>query len=130
MTEYEKALMKNATIRVLQKKSEAGTITAKEMTKLAGEYGKVAGEIMRQQLLEEFPNGSVPEEDVRKIISPILMQNHKFVSEIAAAYQNELYRKAGAGLKATISEYNKYREDEIVKDISQRSFANELVGES
>lgn len=125
--EYRKALMANVTIRKLSQKAEKGTLSAGELGRMAAEYGKVAGECIRDQLLEEFPNGNVSEDDVRRIISPILKQNHKFVSEIAAAYQNELYQKAGVGLKATIPEYNKYREDELVKEISQRSFTDELA---
>lgn len=128
--DYKKALMANVKIRRLSQKAEKGTLTARELNMLAAEYGKIAGECIRDQLLVEFPNGHVSEEDARRIISPILKQNHKFVSEIAAAYQNELYKKAGVGLKATIPEYNKYREDEIVKEISKRSFADELVGET
>lgn len=126
--EYRKALMANVTIRKLSQKLESGKMTAKEMNKLASEYGKVAGECIRDQLLEEYPNGNVQEADVRRIISPILKQNHKYISEVAAAYQNNQYRKAGVGLKATIPVYNQYREDELVKDISQRSFLDGMEG--
>lgn len=125
--EYRKALMGNVTIRKLSEKAKNGTLTAKELGRMAAEYGKTAGECIRDQLMEEFPNGNAPEDGVRRIVSPILKQNHKFVSEIAAAYQNEMYRKAGVGLKAAIPEYNKHREDELVKEISQRSFADEMA---
>lgn len=126
--EYKKALMASVMIRKLSQKLKNGTLTAREMNKLASEYGKIAGECIRDQLLEEYPNGNVQEADVRRIISPILKQKHRFISEIAAAYQNDQYRKAGVGLRATSPEYNQYREDELVKDISRRSFADGLEG--
>lgn len=126
--EYSKALMASVTIRRLSQKAEAGALTAKELYRLAGEYGRIAGECMRDQLIKEYPNGHVSEEDVRRIISPILKQSYRYVCEIAVAYQNGQYRKGGIGLKAVIPEYNTFREDELVKDISQRSFKDELEG--
>ena len=44
------------------------------------------------------------------------------------ACQNEQYRKAGVGLKAVMPDYNLRREDELVRNLSQRSFADELDG--
>jgi len=125
--DYSKALMANVTIRKLSQKAENGTLTAGELNRLCGEYGKVAGRCMYDQLLEEYPNGRVSEEDVRRIISPILRQSHRYISEIAAAYQNRKYKNAGVGLKAAFPEYNLYREDELVREISQRSFEDGMA---
>ena len=77
---------------------------------------------MYDQLLKEYPNGHVSEEDVRRIISPILKQSHRYISEIAVSYLNRKYKNAGVGLKATFAEYSLFREDELVREISQRSF--------
>lgn len=128
MTDYEKALMASSTIRSLGKKLKTGTITSREMNRLVGEYGKIAGKQISTQLLSEFPNGQVPEDEVRRVISPILKQSHKFVSELTAAYLNLQYEKTGTGLKAVVQDYNISREDEMVKEISRRSFADELEG--
>lgn len=128
MTEYGKMLMGNATIRVLRQRAEAGTITAKEMNKLSGEYGKAAGKCIEERLLEEYPNGHVSEDDIRKVISPILKEMHAMVSGAVALLLNTQYEKAGIGIKATIPDYNIKRENELVRDLSQRSFKDELEG--
>lgn len=125
--EYKKALMASVTIRKLSQKAEDGALTARELNRLCEEYGKVAGSCMYDQLLEEYPNGRVSEEDVRRIISPILKQGHRYISEITAAYQNKKYKKAGVGLKAVFPEYNLNREDELVREISQRSFEDGMA---
>ena len=39
---------------------------------------------------------------------------------------NAQYEKAGIGIKAVVPEYNVQWEDELVKDLSQRSFEDEL----
>lgn len=120
--EYEKAVAASVTIRRLSQKLNGGELNAVEMNKLAAEYGRIAGECISNKLYEEYPTGQILEEDVRRIVSPILKQNHKFISEITAKYQNRQYRNAGVGIKTIIPEYNSYRENELVKDISKRSF--------
>lgn len=126
MTEYGKALMKNPTIRKLGQKVGHGTITAAEMNCLCGEYGKIAGRCIGDQLLAEYPNGQASEDDVRVIASPVLREMHKFISEITVEMINAQYEKAGIGIKAVVPEYNVQWEDELVKDLSQRSFEDEL----
>lgn len=128
MTEYGKMLMGSATIRVLKKKAEAGTITAKEMNKLCGEYGKVAGACAANALREKFPNGQITEENVRAIISPIRKQCFSLVCEATAMMVNQQYKKAGVGIKAVNPEYSIRREDEMVREISRRSFEDGLFG--
>lgn len=125
--EYKEALRLDKTIERIRSKLEAGTATHKELSRLASIAGQIAGECMANRLREEFPNGQVSEEDVRRIISPILKQNHKFVTEMSTIFQNNRYKKAGIGFKSVPPEYNKRREDELVADISRRSFENGLA---
>ena len=122
MTEYGKMLIGNATIRVLKKRAENGTISSKEMNRLVEEYGEVAGKCIAQLVRKEFPGGKIPETDVRRIVSPILRQCQKLVAEAVNIRLDLQYAKAGVGLKATIPEYNTKMEDELVKEISMRSF--------
>lgn len=126
MTEYGKALMKNPTIRKLGQKVDSGTITAAEMNRLCGEYGKMAGRCIGDQLLAEYPNGHVSEDDVRVVVSPVLRQMHKLISEVTMKMINAQYEKAGIGIKAVVPEYNVQRENELVKELSRRSFEDEL----
>ena len=126
--DYSKALMSSVTIRKLSQKADSGKLTSKELNRLAAEYGRIAGECIRDQLVEEYPNGHVSEEDVRRIVSPILRQNHKYVSAFASMFLDAQYRKEGVGLKAVVPDYDLRREDDLVKEISQRSFIDELEG--
>lgn len=128
MTEYENAMQADKNIQALRKKIAEEKAGIKELNKLASLAGKLMGICATRQLQEEFPDGHASKEDVRKIISPILRKNHQFVSEMAAAVQNAQYKRAGVGLKATIPEYNLSRENDLIEDIVQRSFADELDG--
>lgn len=122
MNEYEKSIMKSATIRKLMQKAEAGTIAAKEMNRLVSEYGRVAGACVAFQLRAEYPDGSIPEADVQSIIAPVIKQMHRMVVETVALMINAQYREAGIGLKAVIPEYDASRIGEMAKAISRRSF--------
>ena len=122
MTEYEKALQNDPTVKAMKKKLEDGTANSKDLDRLSAAAGVIAGECMVSRLKEEFPNGRISKDDVRRIISPIMKQNYGFVSEMAVLLQTAQYRKAGIGLKAVLPDYNTDREDELVAEISDRSF--------
>lgn len=128
MTEYGKALMTNATIRKLRQKAENETITSTELNRLVGEYGKVAGSCVAKALRAEYPNGQIEEEDVRRIISPIRKQCHALVNEVTAMVLNAQYKKSGVGIKAANPEYSIQRENEMVKELSRRSFEDGFFG--
>jgi len=128
MTRYGNALKTDARIQKIQKKIEGGSSSFKDLDSLAAAAGIIAGECMAEQLREEYPDGQVPENEVRRIISPIMKENFKFVTEMAAAVQTAQYKKAGIGLKAVIPEYDTGREDELVKEISERSYEDGFFG--
>ena len=127
MTEYKDAVRTDGTVQKIKKKIEAGTATHKELSRLASLVGAIAGRCMAEELQEEFPNGQISETDVRRIISPIMKQNHKFVTELSSVFQNGRYDKAGIGFRAVPPDYDTRREDELVKEISRRSFEDGLA---
>lgn len=128
MDNYNEVIENNAVIRGLKEKIEEGSINSKHLDKIASISGILAGKCMSEQLRNEFPNGQIQENDVRRIISPIMKANYKFVSEMAAIMQTTQYKKINVGLKAGIPEYNVAREDELVKEISARSFEDGFFG--
>lgn len=120
--EYKEVLRLDKTIQIIRRKLEAGTATHKELSRLSSIAGRLAGECMANQLHEGFPNGQISEEDVRRIISPIMKQDHSFVAEMSALLQNKRYEQAGIGLKAAPPVYNMSQENDLVAEISRRSF--------
>lgn len=122
MTEYEKALNASKDFQEFRKLVEADKIRQKDLGKGAELAGQIAGEVMADLLRREYPNGQVSEENVRRIIAPILRQNHAIISDLAAKVQTAQFRKAGIGLNAVAPEYSMERETELVKEISRRSF--------
>lgn len=48
------------------------------------------------------------------------------MTELTAIVINEMYRKNGIGLKAVKPEYNKYRENNVVRELSDWSFEDEF----
>jgi len=126
--EYREAVRVDSAIQSIKKKLEVGTATHKDLSRLASLAGIIAGKCMADALREEYPNGQVLEADVRRIIAPIMKQNHKFVTEMAVLLQNAKYQQAGVGLKASPPDYNMKREDELVEEISRRSFEDGFFG--
>lgn len=125
---YREALRLDKTVRHIKKKLEAGTATHRELSRLASVSGQIAGVCMAEQLRTDFPNGQVSGEDVRRIISPIMKENHRFVTEMAVLLQNMKYQEIGVGLKASPPDYNIDRENELVEEISRRSFEDGFFG--
>lgn len=112
-------------IKRLEKKIRNGKGTFKDVNDIAGLSGRRAGERIWKQLNEAFPGGDIPQEEVRKIVSPILRENHKYVCELTSIVINSMYEKSKIGLKAVVPEYSIFRENDFVKEISDRSFEHE-----
>lgn len=84
--------------------------------------GRKAAELAEKQLQELYPNGHMTEDQVREVLSPILKKLHDDVNQLSAETINQMNKDAGIGLKALKPEYDIERENELVKEISRRSF--------
>ena len=105
----------------LENKIRAGKGTVADVYKYAGESGKKVGEEVFRQIKEAHPNLQFSENEVRDIVSPILKREYQTISELMSIVINQMYKKAGTGLKAIIPEYNSYRENDIVEQIMEWS---------
>ncbi|MBQ6240882.1 MAG: hypothetical protein IJK56_11080 [Firmicutes bacterium] len=97
---------------------------AKSLNKLALEAGRVAVRVLRTSLDEASIDQNSSIEDIRGVVAPVLRANHAYVSELAAASINRMYRSNQIGLKAINPEYDQSREDEIVQKISEMRFTD------
>lgn len=113
-------------IEQLEKKIRDGKGSMADVYEIAGKTGEEMAEKIEKQLQEEFPNGQITEEDVRRIVSPFLRKNHEYIAELSAIVINAMYKANGIGLKAIIPHYNKFRENKIVREISDRSYQDEF----
>ena len=116
-------------INELEKKIQDGKGTFKDASDIAGEFGKTATSEIAKQFKESFPDGSISEEEVRKIVSPIMRKNHDYISNMTCLVIEAMYKKTGVGLKAVVPEYNIQRENDLVKEISERSFMDEFIND-
>ena len=113
-------------IKALEKKIRDGKGDFSDVYALAKASGKDMAERIEVLLKEEFPEGRISDEDVRRIVSPILRENHALVTELMAIVIENMYKKNGIGLKATIPEYSMWRENGIVWEIANRSWQDEF----
>ncbi len=120
--ELKNAIKANNAISAAEKKIRGGKGTLKDSRNLASQVGKEAAKIVERRLKEAYPSGQIPEAEVRRILSPILKDNHAFIAEMTAMVIDEMYREAEIGMKAVRSEYDKNHENEMVTEISRRSF--------
>lgn len=123
--EFSKLLKKNKTISRLEKKIRDGKGTFADAGNLASLSGTIMANLIEERLDAEFPNGSIQEDDVRRIISPLLKQCHVYTTGLAARVADKIYTDGGVHMKGVATEYDQGRENELVKMISARSFENE-----
>ena len=97
-------------------------MTFKELRKATISEGKEAAKRAEEQLHERYPDGQITEDQAREVLSPILRKLHKIVNEMTAETINQMNEAAGIGLKAINPEYDIERENELVAEISRRSF--------
>ena len=128
MTEYENEILANKKAIQLLQRIDEGKGSFKELYEFTKIIGRIAADCIAHKLESECPNGNVNGDDVRRIVSPILRQNHKIVSDATAAVQDEQSKRSGVGLKAMNPKYNTRREYGLVNELSRRSRSNELGG--
>ena len=97
---------------------------AKSLNKLSLEAARFAVRVLRTSLDEASIDQNSSIEDIRGVVAPVLRANHAYVSELAAASINRMYRSNQIGLKAINPEYDQSREDEIVQKISEMRFTD------
>ena len=97
-------------------------MTFKELRDKTIAEGRKAAEQAEDQLRELYPNGQVTEDQARAVLSPIMRKLHKTVNEMTAGTINQMNKAAGIGLKAINPEYDIERENDLVAEISRRSF--------
>ena len=82
----------------------------------------MAGQCIADMLLKEYPNGDIPSEDVRRVLSPVMKQVHILVSNAVNTMINAQYARDGIGLKAVTPEYGTHRENNLAEKISAASY--------
>ena len=110
----------------LEKKIKDGKGTFADVYAFAGASGVDMASRIEVLLKEEFPDGRIPEDDVRRIVAPILRKNHALVSELASIVIERMYKQSGIGLKAVVPEYSMWRENGIIWEITNRSYQDEF----
>lgn len=108
-------------IAKLEKKIRAGHGTFQDLHRVCVESGRRLSKDVSKQLEEEFPNGDASEEDVRRIIHPVLQANHKRISELSAQVINAMYKRHGVGIRSVIPKYNVLVEDDIIRELTEGS---------
>lgn len=111
-------------LKKLEQKIRSGKGTTKDLHDLATEAGKEFATNVIQQLQEQHPNGNVSEADVRAIVSPLLKEKYAYVADMGVYVSTVMYQQAGLGLKAIAPDYNVLREDDLIKEIVERSMTN------
>ena len=101
----------------LEKKIRSGKGTIDDVYKYAGEIADQAGARIIQAINDEHSNLQASEKELKNIVSPVLKEAHDDVSGLMSIVITEMYKKAGAGLKATIPAYNPFRENDVVEAI-------------
>ena len=101
----------------IEKKIRDGNVTISDVYEYAYRSGIIAGEEIFRQVSEAYPNMKFTESDALSIVSPILKGEHDKIYGLMAIVVNQMYKKAGTGLKAIIPEYNPYRENDVVEKL-------------
>ena len=122
MSRYSELVGKDPTVEDVLKKVEAGKATTKDLKDLAKATGLIVGQLLADAVEAEYPDGMLSKEDARRIISPVLRENHNFVAKAALEIQRKAYEPADLKLRPLVPEYNEMRESDFAEEISRRSF--------
>lgn len=94
--------------------------TYKQAQDFAEEAGSILSDVLKKHLaVDHLPDGKLYYNIADRILTPMLKENHKLVSDISMQIQTKLNREAGIGIKAIRPEINEDRIHGIVDKVSE-----------
>lgn len=93
---------------------------------LAEKTGLTASEVLWRGLNKQFPDGNIPEEAAKAIVTPVLHENYTVVSEVTETVQKDILEEAGVGINPLVPPFNKDRADGIAKAAANGASAAEF----
>lgn len=116
---FRSRIAANPKIRAMENNIRGGSAGYADAEK----YAELIGEALSQAFGEVLTPGALPDGKMyyniaKKILDPMLKEDHQIVAQAAATVQRSLNQQVGIGLKAQIPDVNQDRIDGIVYKVS------------
>ena len=118
LEKYDQKIARDAKIAELDRKAREGMNKWRAAEELASRIGMTTAQVLLSDLLDEYPDGKIPEDAAKALTVPLMKHNYERVSATAEAAQTATNEAAGVGLKALTPEFNKDRAEGIAKNIA------------
>lgn len=92
---------------------------SKAVQKIAKQTGLTTSQVLLQNLADAYPDGVIPEVDLKALIVSTLKHNYEHVSPIAAEAQATLNKELGVGLKPVVPEFDVSTASRVAADAAK-----------
>lgn len=117
--EYDVAVTRDAKIAKLQKAAKEGIAKYRAAEEIASRTGMHTADVLLTNLADLYPDGKIPEEDAKALITPMLRHNYEYVSEYAKEAQETMNKDIGVSLNAVVPEFDRNRADGIAVNLAK-----------
>jgi len=91
----------------------------KAVKKIAEQTGLSNAEIYLRHLIDAYPDGIIPPDELKAITIATLKHNYDHVSPIVEAAQQTLNKEAGVGLKPVVPDFDISKAESLARDIAK-----------
>lgn len=127
-SDFSKKLRSDTVIKDLYKKVREGNATYKEANEFAIKVGELLAESFKNNLSSDvLPDGKMYYNIAKRIIEPMLKNNHELITSITDEVQARLNKIAGINIKPQTPKFNKEKANGIIDRISSEEDFGEIA---
>lgn len=118
-TEFQKKFRQSDKLRTIQNAIDLGNATYLQANEYAIEVGEILASVFRENLSSDaLPNGRMYYNIAKKVVEPMMVNNHTIISTSSVAIQTTLNHQAGLGIQGQQPPINQDKINGIIERLS------------
>lgn len=97
----------------------SGSASLRVIETIAAKTGLTMSMVLLKHLDKQYPDGEIPEADLRTIVADSLEHNYSYIAEKTRRAQEKILEEAEVGIKPVVPEFNRGRAEGIAKNYSE-----------
>lgn len=103
----------------LRNSKYSGSASLRVIETIAAKTGLTMSMVLLKHLDKQYPDGEIPEADLRRIVADSLEHNYSYIAEETRRAQEKILEEAEVGIKPIVPEFNRGRAEGIAKNYSE-----------
>ena len=125
---FQTKFRQNQKLKTIQKLVDLGDATYQQANEYAIEVGEILASVFKENLSSDnLPNGRMYYNIAKKVVEPMMVNNHVVISDNSKAIQTLLNHQAGLGIQGQEPPLNQDKIDGIITRLSREEHFDDVM---